>query len=225
MSKALFVILILIFAGEKYSYAQISTEEIDAISNLLEIKKEIYYLNLESPVSLKEINRTSSYFSHLLNNESRITKPKVSFLFRLADISFYKFTTLGRTEYPWIRIFGIDPHKSVYFLEDETAFYNDLSKSITVQDSIKLLYLSEIYEKISSSLNDIKIPGSAKELPFYNTTVKEEYFKVNVVDTGFMYRTFFIENTQRSTDYNIITLTLRQDKFEINRHLYKRMPK
>lgn len=225
MVKYLFEILILIFVGYQYSYAQISTQEINAISNLLEIEKEIHFLSIESPISLKEINRTSSYFSRLLNNDSSITKPKVKLISGIADILIYKFTTLGRTEYPWIRIFGIDSHKNVYILENEITFYNDLSKSISVQDSIKLLYLSEIFEKIYSLLNDAKIPASAKELPFYNTTVEKEYFKVNPINEGFMYRTFFIENTQLSTDYNIINLVLKHGKFEISRYLYKRTPK
>lgn len=216
-----FVVLLYV----QFALSQISQEKIDSVSLLLEIKKELYFLSIEPSNSIKLIGGSVSYLTGLLNDEPDIIKPTTRFLFKISDFSFYKFITLGRTEYPWIKIFAINTDNKAFILEDEPSFYNEITNSMSFQDSLKLVYLSEIYEKINSSLYEINIPKNSKELPYYNWLVKEEYFKITSIENGFMYRSFFKETTKYYTDMEVVTLTIIEGKLKIRKELYKREPK
>ena len=219
------VLIILINTSVTQIYSQVSSQDLKVISKILEIKKELYFLDIDSPKKLEELNRIESYFSGLFDNDSAITKPTVKFLFKYADISFYKFSTFGRSEYPWIKIFSVDSLKQLFVLDDEIKFYNDLCKTIELNDSLKLLYVSKIYEKINVTLHDIKIPNSANKLPFYNWSIEKEYFKVNPKKNGYYYKSYFEEITENSTDTYEMNFIFENDQLRVNKRLHKRIPK
>lgn len=225
MRTYLLLLSCLIFSINQVTYTQISSKELDSIGKILEIKKELYFLELESPIELEDLSKTTSYFSYLFNEDSASDRYSINLLYTHADISFYKFVTLGRSEYPWVEIFGVNSSKQLFVLEDEIQFYNDLCNSMNINDSLKLLNISKIYEKIYSNLYDIKIPNSAKELPFYNWLIEEEYFKINRTENAYYYKTYFEEETEESTDTYIMSLILEKGQFRYNKWLYKRVPK
>ena len=227
--KNLPLFFLILLTSSISSHSQQYDNKIEAISRILEIEKQLYYLNMDNSVKLGDLQVSYDYIRNLIADGSKITEPEVKFIFDEAEIKFYKFISLNKTLHPYVRVFGISKKNDLLIINsfDEITFYEEIAKILPVADSLKLYQIAKIYENIYLSLTDypVEILKDAQNLPFYNFAVEEDYFKVNSIDDGFYYRMFINEETENSEDSFIVTLILKNDDFSIKKELYKRIPK
>ena len=213
--KIPFLLLFFINVG----FSQVSDVELGNIKKLLEIDKKLHLLQLNSPIEIVKIKNLISSF------DSSSTNSSLTHLFTQSDLVFYKFISAGHAMSPWVKIVAIWAKKNLYILGNEIDFLTELMNTMNVEDSLKLFQISKIYEKLNTEVFQVSIPSTIKELPFSGFAVDEEYFKINAINNGYMFRTFFQRYSQNFTDYEIVTISLKNGELNIQSDLYKREPK